>query len=44
MDRTVASRLLAKAIAYFLCGKAKEANQNAQALVHYLRQCGFEIN
>ncbi len=39
IDRTVASRLLAKAIAYAQCDKPKEANEHAAALFHYLAQC-----
>lgn len=43
IDRTTASRLLAKTIAFANCGKEQEAEEHAQALMFYLRQCGISF-
>ena len=44
IDRAVASRLLAKTVAYIKCGKPDLANQYAAALVRYLVECGIDLS
>jgi hypothetical protein len=41
--RKVANRLLAKALAYKDCGKQREANEHAAALVFFLSQIGINM-
>jgi hypothetical protein len=44
IDRSAASRALAKAIAYHKAGKAEMAKEWAQRLVAMLRDAGIEIS
>jgi hypothetical protein len=43
MNRVLLAQLLAKALAYLGCGKLKEANLNAKALIAELRALGLDV-
>ena len=43
MDRSLAAQCLAKAFAYFACGKMQEASAWAQRLVMMFRKAGLDV-